>query len=79
MEFLDFLDGGLTAPILLPFSGLMVVLFIGWRLDRAILEAELSDEDRKLGHFLLFLLRYIAPIMIAIILVAGIQDKYFPA
>ena len=78
LEFLDFLDGGLTAPILLPFSGLMVVLFIGWRLDRAIIDAELTDEDRKLGHFLLFMLRYVAPIMIAIILVAGIQDKYFP-
>lgn len=79
MEFLDFLDGGLTAPILLPFSGLVVVLFIGWRLDRAIIDGQLTDEDRRFGQVLLFLIRYVAPIMIAVILVAGIQNKYFPS
>lgn len=77
IEFLDFLDTGLTAPILLPFSALMVVLFVGWRLDRTIIANELSDEDRKLGEFLLLLVRYVAPIMISIILIAGIVDKYF--
>ena len=78
LEFLDFLDAGLTAPILLPFSALMGVLFVGWRLDRKITDAELTDADRKLGHFLLFLVRYVAPIMITLILLAGIRDKYFP-
>jgi len=47
IEFLDFLDGGLTAPILLPLSALLVVLFVGWRLDKSIIDAELSDNDRK--------------------------------
>ncbi len=78
MEFLDFLDGGLTAPILLPLSALFVVLFVGWRLDKAIISAELSDSDRGLGNFLLIMIRYFAPLMIAIILIAGIQEKYFP-
>ncbi|MEM7358345.1 MAG: sodium-dependent transporter [Pseudomonadota bacterium] len=78
MDFLNFLDGGLTAPILLPVSALMVVLFVGWRLDRAIIEAEFTDEDRKLGNFLLLLVRYVAPVMIALILFAGVRDKYFP-
>lgn len=76
--FLDFLDVGLTAPVLLPLSALLVVLFVGWRLDRAIMEAEFSDADRKLGHFLLFFVRYVAPVMITLILIAGIRDKYFP-
>jgi len=77
IEFLDFLDGGLTAPILLPLSALLVVLFVGWRLDKSIIDAELSDNDRKLGKFLLLMIRYLAPLMITIILVAGIQQKYF--
>jgi len=77
IEFLDFLDGGLTAPILLPFSALLVVLFVGWRLDKNIIDAELSDSDRKLGNFLLLMIRYLAPLMITIILIAGIQQKYF--
>lgn len=79
LEFLDFLDTGLTAPILLPFSALMVVLFVGWRLDRGIIEAELNHNDRRLGNFLLLMVRYIAPLMILIILIAGVRDKYFPA
>jgi len=78
MQFLDFLDGGLTAPILLPFSALMGVLFVGWRLDRTITDAELGSDDQALGHFLLFFIRYVAPLMITIILFAGIRAKYFP-
>jgi NSS family neurotransmitter:Na+ symporter len=77
MPFLDFLDGGLTAPILLPFSALLVVLFVGWRLDQSIIDAELSDSDRRLGKFLLLMIRYLAPLMITIILIAGIEQKYF--
>lgn len=79
IEFLDFLDGGLTAPILLPLSALLVVLFVGWRLDKAIINAEFDDSDRAIGKFLLMMVRYVAPIMITLILIAGIRDKYFPA
>lgn len=78
ISFLDFLDTGLTAPILLPLSALFVVLFVGWRLDKTIIAAELSESDRKLGGFLLFMIRYVAPLMIAIILLSGIQGKYLP-
>lgn len=77
MQFLDFLDTGLTAPILLPFSALMIVLFVGWRLDKAIIQGQLNDEDRKIGNFLMFFISYVAPIMITIILVAGVRDTYF--
>ena len=77
LDFLNFLDGGLTAPIMLPLSALIVVLFVGWRLDQAIIEGELSDEDRRFGKILLFFIRYVAPLMITVILIAGIRDKYF--
>jgi SNF family Na+-dependent transporter len=53
------------------------VLFVGWRLDKSIIDAELSDSDRQLGKFLLLMIRYLAPLMISIILIAGIQQKYF--
>lgn len=77
LTFLDFLDSGLTAPILLPFSALAGVLFVGWRLDRTITESELSHDDRTIGHFLLFLVRYVAPLMITIILYVSIRSEYF--
>lgn len=78
IDFLNFLDVGLTAPIMLPLSALIVVMFVGWRLDQKIINAELSAEDRGLGNFLLFFIRYIAPVMITVIFLAGIRDKYFP-
>lgn len=78
LEFMDFLDAKLTATILMPFSALLIVTFVGWRLDRSIYNAEISDEDQTLGRFLLFMLKYVAPLMITVILLAGIQDTYFP-
>ncbi|MEO0369278.1 MAG: hypothetical protein AAF197_10910, partial [Pseudomonadota bacterium] len=77
MPFLDFLDVGLTAPIMLPLSALIVVMFVGWRLDKALLSEQLGEEDQRLGNILLMLVKYVAPIMIATILFAGISDRYF--
>lgn len=77
LDFLNFLDTGLTAPILLPLSALMLVLFVGWQLDQAIMDAEFSDDDRKLATFLLVMVRYVAPAMITLILISGVRDKYF--
>ncbi len=42
LRFMDFLDSGVTAPILLPLSSLLVVMFVGWRLDNSILDRELG-------------------------------------
>jgi NSS family neurotransmitter:Na+ symporter len=79
LEFLDFIDTGLTAPIMLPLSALIIVLFIGWRLDQSILDDQLDEKDKALGGSLLVLVKYLAPIMITIIMVYGILDKYFLA
>lgn len=76
LAFMDFLDTGLTAPILLPLSALIIVLFVGWRLDKAILDDQLDEKDRKLADFLLMLLKYPVPVMIAIIMIYGIVEKY---
>ncbi|MEM7083272.1 MAG: sodium-dependent transporter [Pseudomonadota bacterium] len=77
LEFLDFIDTGLTAPIMLPLSALIIVVFVGWRLDNAILNDQLDERDRALGGFLLVLVKYLAPISIATIMIYGIIDKYF--
>jgi NSS family neurotransmitter:Na+ symporter len=74
LEFMDFVDAQLTASYLLPFAALLAVLFVGWRLDKTILEDQLSDADRKLGNLLLVLVRYVAPVMISVILIAGILN-----
>jgi len=78
LQFMDLLDTKLTAAILMPFSALLIVVFVGWRLNRTIYDAEFSEQDRTLANFLLFMLKYVAPIMITVILLAGIQSNYFP-
>lgn len=74
--FFDFIDTGLTGPIMLPLSALLVVLFTGWRLNKKIIAGELHEHDKALGGMLLFLTRYVAPIFVTAVLVYKIYDKY---
>ncbi len=76
LEFMDFLDGGLAGPILAPLSALLIVLFTGWRLNKAILAEELSGPGESLGKFILFFVRFIAPLFMAIVLVFGTWDRW---
>ena len=76
-EFMDFLDKDLTANVLLPFSALLIVSFVGWRMNQKILNDEIGAQDLGLAKFLLFMTRFFAPLMIAVILISGIIDSYF--
>ena len=76
ISFMDFIDTRLTGPIMLPLSGLIVIVFVGLRLKRTIIEQELSKADLKLANFLLFFVRYVAPILVGAVLISGIFDKY---
>jgi len=75
-SFMDFLDGGLAGPILAPLSALLVVLFTGWRLNKAILAGELSGPGEALGNFLMIFVRFVAPIFMGLILVLGIWGRW---
>lgn len=74
--FMDFIDGGLAGPILAPLSALLIVLFTGWRLNKAILAQELDGPGRALGNFIMIFVKYIAPIFMGLILVMGIWGKW---
>ena len=74
--FFDFIDTGLAGPILAPLSALMIVLFTGWRLNKAILSEEISGEGEALGRFIMIFVKYVAPVFMAIVLVLGIYNKY---
>jgi NSS family neurotransmitter:Na+ symporter len=74
--FFDFIDTGLAGPILAPLSALLISLFVGWRLDRAILADEIKGDGEKIGRFIVVLTKYIAPIFMGIVLVLGTWNKY---
>ncbi|MDE5677682.1 sodium-dependent transporter [Phocaeicola sp.] len=69
--FFDLLDF-VTAKIMLPLSGLLVCIFVGWYLKRSVSYAELTNGGKQKVGFLglyMFLLRYVAPIAIALIFI----------
>ena len=60
-----------TSNILVPLSGISVAIFVGWYLDRKIVENEITNNGNLRGRYLpyvRFLIRYIAPLAIVAIL-----------
>ncbi|MDR2816014.1 MAG: sodium-dependent transporter [Proteiniphilum sp.] len=75
-SFFNFLDVS-SAKFMLPIGGFFISLFVGWRLDRQLVYAQLTNEGAlKFGvGFLktyIFLLRYVAPIAILAIFIYGL-------
>ena len=60
----------LTAKIMLPLGGMFIALFSGWYLDKNLLKDEVTNGGKVKFYCFkgyIFLLRYIAPVAIAII------------
>lgn len=69
LGFFDLLDF-VTAKIMLPLSGLLVCLFVGWYLKRSLSYEELTNGGlQKASYFPLymFILKYVAPVAIVLI------------
>lgn len=61
-----------TAKVMLPLGGFCISLFIGWYLDKKIVWEEVSNNGTLKAPFykaLMFVLKYIAPIAIAVIFI----------
>lgn len=64
-----------SSNILLPLGGMLISVFAGWMLDRSILHKELTTPHTRfssLAPIIIFLLRYISPVMILVIFIANI-------
>ena len=71
LGFFDLLDF-VTAKLMLPLSGLLVSLFVGWYLKRSLSYEELTNYGlQKAPYFpiYMFILRYLAPVAIVFIFV----------
>ncbi|NKB37036.1 MAG: sodium-dependent transporter [Gammaproteobacteria bacterium] len=58
----------ISITILLPISGLLIALFVGWNLPDAIIEKELAFKSRVVYSVWRFFLRWLAPAVILVIL-----------
>ena len=69
LAFFDALDY-LTAKIMLPLGGMLTCIFVGTRVDKKVLKAELTNEGtlkfRLFGAYVFFM-KYVAPIAIGIV------------
>lgn len=69
MTFFDFFDF-FSAKFILPVSGLLISLFVGWRLDKKLVRDEFSNHGAlatPLFGLLRFLLRWFVPIAILLV------------
>ena len=72
--FFDLFDFTVT-KFLMPIGGLLMTLFVGWRLDRRLVQQQLNGGDTlsvRLMRPLLVLIRWVAPIGILIIFWSGL-------
>jgi neurotransmitter:Na+ symporter, NSS family len=64
-----------ASNVLLPLGGLLIVLFVGWYMKSMEVKAELSNEGTlklKIYWLFSFLIRFIAPVAIAVVFLHGI-------
>lgn len=73
LNWFDFLDN-LATNIMLPIVAILTCVFIGWAAPKRYLKGELSNNGKLNGSFIpavSFIVKYVAPALIAVILVAN--------
>ncbi|MGH1441558.1 MAG: sodium-dependent transporter [Cellvibrionaceae bacterium] len=68
---LDFL----TANIMLPLGGLLIAIFVGWFLPTVVLREELGDISRGYYRWWYFLIRYVSPVLLALVFILTLAKK----
>lgn len=69
--FFDVLDF-LTANILLPLGGLFIALFVGWVMHKSDVAQEVKMSNPALYKAWIFVLKFIAPVAVAVVLINGL-------
>lgn len=72
MNFFDLLDSFAT-NLMLPIAAIITCLFMGWIIPRSFMRKELTNKGRdnkKFSSFIIWIIRFAAPVLIAIILIA---------
>lgn len=78
--FFDFFDFA-TSNVLMPLGGIFIALFVGWQWGYANVKKEMSNEGKLdnegLVRVYMFLVKYIVPTAIALVLLAGLNIIHF--
>ena len=66
----------LTSRIMLPLTGLLIAIFVGWILVPTVSRDELKGDNSRAWPVWYWVLRYICPPAIAIVLIVGLYDSF---
>jgi NSS family neurotransmitter:Na+ symporter len=69
--FFDLIDY-FTANLLMPVGGILIALFVGWRIKPELLESELSFPNPFMAKVWLLLIRFVAPAGILWVMVSSL-------
>jgi len=73
---LDAFDKNVTGALMLPLCGLLAVLYVGWKMDRKILDQELEGISNGAKNLLMLLVKIIAPVSVFIVLMVSLFDRF---
>jgi neurotransmitter:Na+ symporter, NSS family len=73
MTFFDIADY-FSSNVLLPVGALLTSLFVGWRLQRAVVNEELVETSYIARRLCIGLLRYVCPLAIVAVLIAALNS-----
>lgn len=67
----------LTSNILLPFVGLMVIIFFGYFMDKKVVAQQVNIKNKNLYRFFMFFAKFVAPVATFIVFLysIGLVDK----
>lgn len=74
LSLFDLFDKG-TANFLMPMGGLLMSLFVGWRMNKKVLRDTLTNFGKGSGWYIplfLFVVRFFAPVCILLIFLSGL-------
>jgi len=74
-DFFNVLDL-VSGKFLLPMGGLLIALFTGWVVSRALMRHELPHANNTMFAYWRFTIRYLAPIAVGLIIIAGLADTF---
>jgi NSS family neurotransmitter:Na+ symporter len=73
--FFDLLDT-ISGKFLLPMGGLLIALFTGWVVSKALMQKELPHAGARMFAFWRFTIRWLAPVAVGLIIVTGLADTF---
>lgn len=71
-DFLDFL----TSQLMLPLGGLFIAIFVGWCMHKRVVEQELDAEGHALFGAWRFVVRFVSPTLVALVMIFTLIDSF---